>query len=285
MSSFLRWTSVATLVTLYGCGFLPSRLPWQADDSQRSIERSKQLGTNGEDLKEAILPPLSELVDSGVLPLNKTAVESCRKLLALPPEENALAHRTNYGDRQDRDHWGRSLNHKPQLIVLHETVIDLKETVNLFKTPHPEDDQQASYHLLIDRKGNRWRIVPDEKRAYGSGMSAFGDATQRTKPGAVGSINNIALHVSLVSPDDGREDSDAHSGYTDAQYRNLAGQVLLWQAMYGIPMTRVTTHLAIDRSHSRYDPRSFRWDRFDRQYKDAANRCKLSQFDNQQAGL
>lgn len=273
------------MLSLCGCGFLPSRLPSQENETQKLIESYQPLGNKEKDFQEPILPPLSELVDSGFPPMNKTSIEFCRKMLTLSPEENALAHGTNYGDRQDRDHWGRALSHKPQLIVLHETVIDLKQTVNLFKTPHPEDDQQASYHLLIDRKGNRWRIVPDEKRAYGSGMSAFGDATQRAKPGAVGSINNIALHVSLVSPDDGREDSDAHSGYTDAQYRNLAGQVLLWQAMYGIPMTRVTTHSAVDRSHSRYDPRSFRWDRFDRQYKDAVNRCKLSQFDNQKAGL
>ena len=72
---------------------------------------------------------------------------------------------------------------------------------------------------LVDRDGSRLRIVPDENRAFGSGMSAFGDVTQRTKPTSVGSINNIALHVSLVSPADGRDDRDGHSGYTNAQYK------------------------------------------------------------------
>lgn len=285
MSLFLRCTSVIGLLALCGCGSFPIRLPWQANESPKSVESSEPLGKKGKDLQGDILPPLSELVDPKIRPLDKSAIKLCRSLLALAPEENALAHRTNYGDRQDRDHWGRPLKSKPQLIVLHETVIDLKQTINLFQTPHPEDDQQASYHLLIDREGNRWRIVPDANRAYGSGMSAFGDATQRTKPGAVGSINNIALHVSLVSPDDGREDGDAHSGYTEAQYKSLAGQILIWQAMYGIPMSRVTSHLAVDRSHSRYDPRSFRWDRFDPHYQAAASRCKLAKFDNQQAGL
>ena len=129
------------------------------------------------------------------------------------------------------------------------------------------------------------RIVPDNKRAYGAGMSAFGDVTQRREPGRVGSINNIALHVSLVTPPDGRDDRGAHSGYTEAQYRSLAGQVLLWQARHGIPMTRVTTHAAVDRSRSRYDPRSFRWDRFDPLYQAAARACGFERFDNHEAGL
>jgi hypothetical protein len=41
----------------------------------------------------------------------------------------------------------------------------------------------------------------------------------------------------------------------------------------------------VDRSHSRYDPRSFRWDRFDLHYQEAAARCGWQRFDNQQAGL
>ena len=69
------------------------------------------------------------------------------------------------------------------------------------------------------------------------------------------------------------------------QYRSLAGQVLLWQGAHGIPLTRLTTHAAVDRSHSRYDPRSFRWDRFDLFYKEAAERCGWQRFNNQQAGL
>lgn len=285
MSLISRYAIAATLLSLCGCGSVPSRLPWQVNDNQKPQGVSQPPQEEAQYERDAPLPPLFELTDSKVIPLNQSVINRCNSLLALSPEKDAHAHSSNYGDRKAQDHWGRPIMDQPQLIVLHETVLGLKQTIDLFQTPHPEDNQQASYHLLIDREGNRWRIVPDGKRAYGSGMSAFGDATQRTKPGAVGSINNIALHVSLVSPADGRDDTDAHSGYTEAQYRNLAGQVLLWQALYGIPITRVTTHLAVDRSHSRYDPRSFRWERFDRHYKVAANRCKLLQFDNQQAGL
>jgi hypothetical protein len=48
---------------------------------------------------------------------------------------------------------------------------------------------------------------------------------------------------------------------------------LVWQLRWGIPMRRITTHEAVDRSHSRRDPRSFRWERFDRAWDEAANRC------------
>lgn len=281
------------LLTLSGCSSLPFRFPWQSTDGQESPGISELF--EEKDLKAPLVgdnyqaklgaPTISELADSGLRPVDKEALASCAKRLSLSPEQAELADPSNFGNREPRNSWGRSLNSIPQLIVLHETVISGLQTVALFKTHHPEDDQQVSYHLLIDRDGRRLRIVPDEKRAYGSGMSAFGDATQRIKPSSVGSVNNIALHVSLVSPVDGRDDRDGHSGYTEAQYKSLAGQVLLWQAAYGIPLTRVTTHAAVDRSHSRYDPRSFRWDRFDLDYRSAAAICGFAQFDNQKAGL
>lgn len=140
-----------------------------------------------------------------------------------------------------------------------------------------------SYHILVGRDGRRVRIVPDQNRAYGSGMSTFGDLTLRDRPGSVGPINNIALHISLVTPPDGRGDAHGHSGYTDAQYQTIAEQVLLWQARFGIPITRLTTHAAVDCSRSRYDPRSFRWERFDPHYNHAVELCGLDQYNNMQA--
>ena len=173
----------------------------------------------------------------------------------------------------------------PQLIVLHETVLSAADTARRFATPHPKDDDQASYHLLIDRSGQRLRIVPDAGRAFGAGMAAFGDFTVRIRPRSVGSLNNVALHLSLETPPDGRGDGDAHSGYTAEQYRVAAGQVLLWQAAFGIPMSRVTTHQAVDRSHSRRDPRSFRWEAFDAAWRQAAGRCGLTSLDRGRATL
>ncbi|MFM7315067.1 MAG: peptidoglycan recognition family protein [Cyanobium sp.] len=216
---------------------------------------------------------MQTLADAGLKPLPAPELKACATTLDLPPELSRLAHATNVGERQPRDAFGRTVPHTPQLIVLHETVISAPDAVRLFATPHPRDDDQVSYHLLVDQKGQRLRIVPDRRRAFGSAMAAFGDFTVRIRPTSVGALNNVALHLSLETPPDGRGEGDSHSGYTAAQYRTAAAQVLLWQAAYGIPISRVTTHQAVDRSHSRSDPRSFHWHQFDAAWKQAVERC------------
>lgn len=224
-----------------------------------------------------------ELASSSVRPQQSDALERCARALAargtLQPEVATPADPTNYGERQRHDVHGRQVPHRPMLIVLHETVVSEADTLKLFRTPHPRDADQLSYHLLLSRTGERLRLVPDEKRAYGAGMSAWGDMSVRIRPTSVGSINNVALHLSLVTPPDGRGESASHSGYTPAQYEAAAAQVLLWQARWGIPLNRLTSHAAVDRSRSRYDPRSFRWDRFDQAWQAAAKTCGFQSYD------
>jgi len=270
----------STIATLAGCQ-LSGRFPnWNVSTSK--LPSSSQVS---EKTNPSSKPRLIEPIESPLKHETKTSIRHCRHILDMPEEKLALADPTNYGKRLDRDYWGRSIASDPRVIVIHETVLGKESTINLFKTPHINDNDQVSYHLIINADGMLYRIVSDANRAYGAGMSAFGDVTQRIKPNSVGSINNFALHVSLVSPVDGFDGRDGHSGYTNEQYRSLASQVLLWQAEYGIPLTRVTTHSAVDRSHSRYDPRSFRWDQFDRVYRLAAKQCGWQHFDNQQASV
>jgi N-acetyl-anhydromuramyl-L-alanine amidase AmpD len=224
-----------------------------------------------------------ELAPSPVLPQGEEAQARCRQALVargwVRPEQATPADPTNYGERQPRDVHGRRVPHTPQLIVLHETVLSEADTLKLFRTPHPRDEDQVSYHLLITPTGERLRLVADEARAYGAGMSAWGDVSVRIRPTSVGSLNNVALHLSLVTPADGRGDSASHSGYTPAQYRAAASQVLLWQARWGIPLNRLTTHAAVDRSRSRSDPRNFRWERFEQDWQQAASTCGFKAYD------
>ena len=232
-------------------------------------------------------PPFAvqTLADAGLKPLSGEALAACAARLRLPPELSRPADPTNYGVRQARDAFGRAVPNRPQLIVLHETVVSAADALRLFATPHPRDEDQVSYHLLVDRAGQRLRVVPDSRRAFGAGMAAFGDFTVRIRPRSVGSVNNVALHLSLESPADGRGEGDGHAGYTAEQYRVVAGQVLLWQAAYGIPLSRLTTHQAVDRSRSRRDPRSFRWATLDQAWRQGATLCGLKHLDRGRATI
>jgi len=50
-------------------------------------------------------------------------------------------------------------------------------------------------------------------------------------------------------------------------------------------MSRFTTHQAVDRSHSRRDPRSFSWQAFDAAWRQAADRCGLRDLDRGRATI
>ncbi|MGP1373826.1 MAG: peptidoglycan recognition protein family protein [Almyronema sp.] len=173
-----------------------------------------------------------------------------------PREEMALADPTNYGDRYATDAYGRPV-YNEFIAVIHETVGSARSAINLFQTPHPRDDDQVSYHTLIDRDGTVIYIVPPEKRAFGAGNSVFdgpnGPEAVLTNPAFPASVNNFAYHVSLETPPDGRGNGRSHSGYTQAQYESLAWLI----ARSSIPDSRITTHRAVDRSGNRIDPRSF----------------------------
>lgn len=177
-----------------------------------------------------------------------------------PPEQAAPADPSNYDRRLAVDWQGRPVSSTPALIVLHETVVDEPAALALFRRRHSDDGQQASYHVLIGRDGRRLRVVPDAERAFGAGDSDFAGMAVQLKQGLSPSVNNIALHVSLVSPPEGSDgEAGGHSGYTPEQYRSLATQIAQWQASYGIPASHVVTHQEVDRSGSRRDPRSLDW--------------------------
>lgn len=173
-----------------------------------------------------------------------------------PRELVAFADPTNYGERVVKDVYGRPAAHSP-IIVLHETVSSANSTISFFQTPHPKDEDQASYHALIVQDGTIVYLVPPDKRAFGAGNSVFngpnGPEAVKTHPRFPPSVNNFAYHISLETPPDGRNNANRHSGYTAAQYQSLSWLV----ARAAVPESRITTHKAVDRSASRKDPRSF----------------------------
>ena len=173
-----------------------------------------------------------------------------------PPQEFASADPSNFGDRMTKDVYGHAVSNDP-IVVLHETVGSADSALNTFRAPHPNEDDQVSYHSLIRRNGTVIYVVSPEKRAFGAGNSAFKSAkgleAVKTHRLYAPSVNNFAYHISLESPEDGANSNATHSGYTEEQYRSLAWLV----AQTRIPDERTTTHRSVDRSGSRIDPRSF----------------------------
>jgi N-acetylmuramoyl-L-alanine amidase len=173
-----------------------------------------------------------------------------------PKETVALADSTNFGERFVFDLYGKPAYHPP-IVVLHETVGSASSAINFFRTPHPIESQQVSYHTLVKRDGELVYLVPPDKRAFGAGDSIFANTNSKesvkTHPEYPSSVNNFAYHISLETPSDGRDNGSSHSGYTTAQYQSLAWLV----AKTGVPASRTTTHKFVDRSGQRQDPRSF----------------------------
>jgi N-acetyl-anhydromuramyl-L-alanine amidase AmpD len=291
-TSLCRWwlplSSILGLLLVSGCTTLPwfkqqslpdedliNRLLYELPDpSSRAPGQSAKRSRTDKELSSVTRRPRGEVSPQ----LTVELIQRCLRSRGILSETFQAANPTNYDRRLGMDSEGRLVQNSPMIIVLHETVASEEDTLSLFRTPHNDESAQASYHMIIPEDGRRVRIVADENRAFGAGNSTFGNYTIRLKPNSPGSINNIALHLSFVSPADGRGEAPTHSGYTMRQYRSAAAQTLLWQATYGIPFTRLTTHKAVDQSQTRTDPRSFDWAQFVSVHSELASSCGLQAF-------
>ncbi len=216
------------------------------------------------DVSRSLAIALAILVSFAVIGFGalQTSAYSANRLAQNQPRwETAWANPTNYGDRFTKDVYGQTVSNTP-IVVIHETVASASSTIRFFQTPHPNEDEQASYHALVRRDGTIVYLVPFEKRAFGAGNSVFvsaqGYEAVKTHPKYPASVNNFAVHFSLETPADGNNNGNAHSGYTAAQYRSMA-----WLVAYTrVPDGRITTHKLVDRSGTRKDPRSFSTNQF-----------------------
>ena len=166
---------------------------------------------------------------------------------------------TNFGERYDKDAYGRVIDATPRVVVLHETVYSLSSALNTFMTPHPRDEDQVSYHTLVGQDGRVLDLVDPLSRAYGAGFSAFLGEWAITNRKLKGSINNFALHLSLETPPSGANANRSHVGYTSKQYDALAVVLSGWIRSFNLPPAAITTHRHVDLGGERDDPRSFDW--------------------------
>ena len=166
---------------------------------------------------------------------------------------------TNFGDRYDKDAYGRVIDATPRVVVLHETVYPLSSALNTFMTPHSRDEDQVSYHTLVGQDGRVLDLVDPLSRAYGAGFSAFLGEWAITNKKFKGSVNNFALHLSLETPPSGANANRSHVGYTPKQYDALALVLSGWIRSFNLPPAAITTHRHVDLGGERDDPRSFDW--------------------------
>ena len=166
---------------------------------------------------------------------------------------------TNFGERYDKDAYGRLIDATPRVVVLHETVYSLSSALNTFMTPHPRDEDQVSYHTLVGQDGRVLDLVDPLSRAYGAGYSAFLGEWAITNKKLKGSVNNFALHLSLETPPSGANAYGSHAGYTTQQYDALALVLSGWIRSFNLPPAAITTHRHVDLGGERGDPRSFDW--------------------------
>ncbi len=166
---------------------------------------------------------------------------------------------TNFGERFDKDAYGRVIDATPRVVVLHETVYPLTSALNTFMTPHLRDEDQVSYHTLVGQDGRVFDLVDPLSRAYGAGFSAFLGEWAITNKELKGSVNNFALHLTLETPPSGANANRSHAGYTSKQYDALALVLSGWIRSFNLPPAAITTHRHVDLGGERDDPRSFDW--------------------------
>jgi len=108
------------------------------------------------------------------------------------------------------------------------------------------DHYEVSAHYMIERRGEVWQLVPEDKRAWHAGESSMPfDDDSRT------GVNAFSIGIELLCS----EEEPA----TEAQYRSLIELIADILSRYNIKNVLGHVHIAPDRKD---DPLGFDWDKF-----------------------
>lgn len=139
------------------------------------------------------------------------------------------------------DHWTDRAGQKPVAIVVHGTGGGFKSSLQTLKTG---DNRGVSIHVLIDKDGTQYVLLPDEKGANHAG-AVTSKFTLHGRTYAAGQVNKATLGVELVNMQDGRDP------YPAAQLASLGWLITHWRSLYGpLPILR---HAELDPTRRR-DP-------------------------------
>lgn len=131
-------------------------------------------------------------------------------------------------------HWRVQLspNHSPRkapisAIVLHA---DASSRIESSLEWVRRRESRVSYHIMIGRNGTVFGVVPPERKAWHAGVSTFeGQAN----------VNEFSVGVALSNRNDGVEP------FPVSQLAAAADVCAILCGVYGIPVSRITTHAAI----------------------------------------
>lgn len=132
-------------------------------------------------------------------------------------------------ERPSPNHNARS--HPIRIVVLHSDASP-KESATLSWTSTQKS--QVSYHVLVGRDGTCYRLVPDNRRAWAVGKSAWRGVTD---------VNGISLNLAFSNRNDDKE------LLTDAQIIAANQVIAYWKARWQIE--DVTTHKLVARPEGR----------------------------------
>jgi N-acetylmuramoyl-L-alanine amidase len=132
-------------------------------------------------------------------------------------------------------HEAPSPNHGPRpagmritLIVLHSDASpSLDATIDWIGQPAAK----VSYHYSVGRTGLIYRHVPDSRRAWHAGVSAWNGETDGRR-----SVNGFSLGVNLSNRQDG------HESFPEPQLAAGAELIAALCRQYGIAVDRIVTH-------------------------------------------
>ena len=136
------------------------------------------------------------------------------------------------------------------MTVCRQLFMDLNRPKNerewhMFEKNWPDGRMYASAHILISREGSVCKLVEFDKQAYHAGTSILDGRSH---------CNRWTLGIELVGTQD--------SGFTDAQYRELAKLLINLMAEYGFGPEKVAGHDTVrwaaieagDSKRKKYDP-------------------------------
>jgi len=126
------------------------------------------------------------------------------------------------------------------------------------------DEYEVSTHYIIDREGQIWQLVPEEKMAWHAGISRMPDPDGREK------VNRFSIGIELVG--------NYTDGFTDQQHKAVSTLVI--DIINRHPITAVVGHndiagAAIRRNDIKTDPWNFDWQRFGKDLQNNLRREKM----------